>query len=164
MTRRSRLLALVLSAGLAAGAYQLVTPGAGAAEQVVRFDKTTVAVNDRNRESTGQAHVRGSVTWDDRDSFTSVGYIDDRCFGTATGDGYGAFFEGDVVFMDGTRYRLGVIAKDERGCTDGPKAIAKWAYYGTKVVRKVDFALVERNSAGRLGQTIRWSMDNPHTG
>jgi hypothetical protein len=163
MTRRSRLLALVLTAGLAAGAYQLVTPGAGAAEPFSRFDRTTVAVNDRNPQATGRAHVRGSVTWEGKSLLSYVGYIDDLCYGTAVNDGYGAYFEGDVVFMDGTRFPIDG-AQDLRGCTAPAKAIPRRFVTTSKIIRRVDFALRERNAAGRLGQTVLWSVDNPLTG
>lgn len=169
MTRRSRLLALVLSVGLAAGAYQLVTPAAGAADPFSRLTETTIGANDRNWDSTGQADIAATLTWHSRQSFYLLGWLDDLCDRQGRGDGYGAHLEGVIVFMDGTRVPLrfkdgSTTAKDERGCTERSTGVAAEFQTSSRNVKQVNFRLLERNDAGRLGQTIRWSVDNPHTG
>lgn len=170
MTRRSRLLALALSVGLAAGAYQLVTPAAGAAYKYTALDKTTVGANDRNWQSTGRADIAATVTWyDDKQSFFILGWLDDLCDSRGNGDGYGAYFSGTIVFMDGTRIPLrftdgSTEEKDEQGCPARSAGVSSDMGWLGKNVKQLNVALRERNDAGRLGQTILWSVDNPLTG
>lgn len=159
---RARLLALIISAGVT-GVLSVSTATAADASVGRSFSKTTAAGSGA---SDGQAYVYGIVTWNSKTSFTISGRINDLCRGATDGDGFGAYFNGTITYMDGSGRGMGnpSIAQDTRGCTESSVGFTYNAPVG-KNVRRLNLVVQELDlDAGRAGEAVRWTMDNPYTG
>lgn len=161
MTRRARLLVLIVSAGLSGLLSLSMAPSANAA--VGRsFDQITAVGTGA---SDGRAHVWGTVTWNNKTSFTITGSINDQCNGD--GDGFGAYFNGTITYMDGTGKGMGDpnIAEDDRGCEYAARSFTYTSPASGKNIRRLNLVIQELDiDGGRAGEAVRWTMDNPYTG
>ncbi|WP_309081583.1 hypothetical protein [Zhihengliuella sp.] len=112
----------------------------------------------------GNAHAKGTITFHGRNAFTANIGVRDLCAPNGKGDGFGAYTDVRIRFMDGTQFAV-YGAKDTNGCGTAFVWNKKYHQFGKRIrwvqvlVHEID---AERNYNKDTG-TSRL-IDNPYTG
>ena len=147
----------IMLTGLAATATVLsAAVTAPAAHAIVNQNYDVATPYDGN----GSARAYGDLTWYDRTKFAISGRVNDRC----PGDGYGAYFDVEVLFMDGHRVYI-PIAKDTGGCGDENGEAFSRTVDRDGRIRSARLCVFEQDATTGHVQDFRCvTKDNPYTG
>jgi hypothetical protein len=110
----------------------------------------------------GSAHVWGTVTWYDRTRVVITGRINDRC----PADGYGAYLDVFVEYMNGDGYAMPEAASDSGGCDDPDGVAFSPVSHNTanRNIRFIRLCATEYDMPFRLlGDRGCVTKDNPYT-